>query len=49
MTVVSGLSCLIVRWAHCGWKVGFLMQRESRFLANQPGSLLVDEVVDELL
>jgi hypothetical protein len=46
---MSGLSCLIVRWAHRGWKAGFSTQRESRFLANRPGSLLVGEVVDEYL
>ena len=49
MTVMSGLSCLIVRWAHSGWKAGFLTQRESRFLANLRGSFPVDEVVYELL
>jgi hypothetical protein len=42
---MSGPSCLIVRWAHRGWKAGFSTQRESRFLANRPGSLLVGEVV----
>ncbi len=47
MAVMSDLSCLIVRWAHRGWKAGFSTQRESRFLANRPGSLPVGEVVDE--
>ena len=49
MTVMSGHFCLIVQWAHRGWKAGFSTQRESRFLANRPGSLLVGEVVDEYL
>jgi hypothetical protein len=47
ITVMSGPSCLIVQWAHRGWKAGFLTQTESCFLANKPGSLWVGEVVDE--
>ncbi len=49
MAVMSDLSCLIVRWAHRGWKTGFSTQRESRFLANRPGSFPVGEVGEELL